>query len=73
MRSVQVAIFSEHAFVQQAGMFPSPQMMPSVAPSVPAVQSVSSPQLTARQMLLPKSPSPHSQPMRMLPLVAGAA
>ena len=72
MRSVQVTICSEQAFLHFSGMPFSPAMMPSREASEPAVQTLSSPQFTARQTDFPKSPSPYSQPMRMMPMLAGA-
>ena len=47
--------------LSQASEIDSGAMMPQTAPAVAAVQSVSMPQLTAVQMVLPKSPPPASR------------
>ena len=61
-------IGSIHSF----GMPERPRRMPSTAPQVAPVQSVSSPQLTAVQIDLPKSPRPQSSPTTVKATLAGA-
>ena len=48
------------------------ELMPKIAPTVPAVQSVSSPQFTVRSMDFLKSPSPYNNPIITKPILAGA-
>ena len=56
-----VAILSPSGAVHFLGRPPAPRRMPSSAPRVAQVQSVSSPQALALQIWSPKS-SPYSQP-----------
>ena len=53
-----VRMLSPIGSIHSFGMPERPLMMPRTAPQVAPVQSVSSPQSTARQTDLPKSPSP---------------
>ena len=47
--------------VHERGILAAPSIMPRIDPTVAPLQSVSKPAWTARQMLLPKSPSPYSR------------
>ena len=68
-----VLMMPPKGFIHFSGSFFSPLIMPTIAPTVAAEQSASSPQLAAMQMLLPRSPSPHSQPISVMPMLLGAS